>query len=155
LDSKAPVAVIGLEGIYDLPLLVENHSDQPMYQDFVEGAFGDDHRVWKEVSPVRGQYKPAFWAGGLRTIVLGHSNDDELVEWEQAGMMWRCLEGQGWNIEDADEVERPTTDRGDDGLRDKELVILQLTGTHEQVWTGGTGVRTAIELALEKLSKRP
>jgi kynurenine formamidase len=147
-EGKPPVAVVGLEGIYDLPLLVQTHIDQPVYAGFVTSAFGPDENIWKEASPISGQYHPAFHRGGMKVVVLGHSTEDELVEWEQVRVLRRSLERQGWDIPGIAEAGEPRTAAG--GC-DKQLVLVQLKGSHDEVWSEGTGVRTAIEVAVRML----
>jgi kynurenine formamidase len=143
--GKPPIAVVGLEGLYDLPLLNQVHLDEPIYAAFITSAFGSDRKIWKEVSPAYGQFKPAFHNGGLRLVVLGHSSEDELVGWEQVGAMWRVLEGQGWSVAEDEDV------HGDEETPEKRLVLIQLKGTHDEIWDKGTGVRKGIEIAIRGL----
>jgi kynurenine formamidase len=147
-EGKPPVALIGLEGIYDLPLLVQKHEDQPVYAAFVTSAFGHDQKVWKEASPTSGQYKYATDRGGMKVVVLGHSTEDELVEWEQVGVMCQCLQAQGWDMsnfaEDGEHL------RATEGCR-KQLSLVKLKGLHDEVWSHGTGLRTVIEVAVRML----
>lgn len=37
-----PLAILGVEGIYDLVALRDNHGDTPYYQQMVENVFGSD-----------------------------------------------------------------------------------------------------------------
>jgi kynurenine formamidase len=146
-SGKPPIAVVGLEGIYDLPHLNQTHSDQPFYAQFLTEAFGSDEKIWKEASPVNGQFQPAFTNGGMKWVVIAHSDEDELVEWEQASMIRESLHRQGWRI--------PTVE-GDEGESDessqgKLLTILKLHGTHDQIWSEANGLRTAIETALQNI----
>ena len=77
-------------------------------------------------------------------MVLAHSSEDELVEWEQVGSMWRCLEGQGWSI-----IEHG--DLPDEEKLHRQLVLLKLKGTHDEVWSDGIGVRRGVETAIHQL----
>jgi kynurenine formamidase len=147
-DGKPPVAVVGLEGIYDLPLLNQTHIDQPIYADFITSAFGPDQLVWREASPVHGHYKTALQEGGMKLLVLGHSAEDELVERQQVDVMQRCLEGQGWST--LNFPKEGNTSAKEETLN-RQLTLLELTGTHDEVWSEGTGVRTAIEVAVRYL----
>ena len=47
-----PVAVLAVEGLYDLPALVKCHSGEPVYKNFVTNAFGSDESIWQAVGPV-------------------------------------------------------------------------------------------------------
>jgi kynurenine formamidase len=147
-DGKPPVAVIGLEGIYDLPLLNQTHIDQPFYAEFITSAFGSSQKTWKEVSPIGGDFSSAFQTGGMKVVVLGHSAEDELVEYEQAETMWRCLEDQGWSVPGTCDGRNGSAKDYDSG---KQLTRLDLKGTHDEVWSEGTGVRTSIEVAIRSL----
>jgi len=57
--------------------------------------------------------------------------------------MSKCLEGQGWKVV------------GDGGgevdARKKEIVILPLEGTHDEIWELGDGLRRGIEVAIQGL----
>lgn len=86
-EPVLPAAVVGLEGIYDLPGLVRRFG--PAYAEFVTAAFGppgdDDTNessssVWAAASPARfaGGYGTRWPAG--RLAVLGWSPDDELID---------------------------------------------------------------------------
>ena len=46
LPFAEPLAILGVEGIYDLVALRDNHAEEPYYQRMVENVFGVD-----EVSP--------------------------------------------------------------------------------------------------------
>ncbi|EOD46064.1 putative alpha beta hydrolase fold-3 protein [Neofusicoccum parvum UCRNP2] len=50
---EAPVGVAGLCGIYNLPLLAENHAGVPAYEEFLQAAFGGDESVWLRASPTQ------------------------------------------------------------------------------------------------------
>jgi kynurenine formamidase len=148
---KPPIAVVGLEGIYSLPLLHENHKDEPFYDFFMASAFGSGIEKWREVSPAYAGYKRASLDGGLEVVVLGHSNEDELVEWEQAIRMRRSLEDQGWKNLDDEEEKRGDGEKTRSEESRKELMMLKLEGKHDEIWSGGKGVRTSIEAAINRL----
>ncbi|ORX94125.1 hypothetical protein K493DRAFT_315638 [Basidiobolus meristosporus CBS 931.73] len=72
------IGVIGIEGIYDIPKLVE---DYPNYQDwFVEAACTEDKEKWKCYSP---QYQAPSNLQPLGFLLI-HSPDDELINEKQA-----------------------------------------------------------------------
>ena len=122
-----PLVVLGVEGLYDLPLLRDTHQDSPMYQQFLEGAFGHDETNWKGAHPIRGRLSHT-WENG-RALVIAHSRDDELVDWAQVDSM-------------KDSMQRESTIRRTD-------VILELKGKHNNIWKDGREMARAIENALD------
>ena len=74
-----PMAIYGVEGIYDLHALVDEY---PAYRGFVEGAFGPEPKTWPQPLQLQGY-------SGL--VVLAHSDDDGLLSWRQTEeMKGRC-----------------------------------------------------------------
>lgn len=78
--------VLGVSGIYDIPLLVKTF---PSYLDFITQAFGHDHTKYLDASPVSKvsdvlDHKP---------IVIAQSQTDSLVNNEQAEVMYRHIKG--------------------------------------------------------------
>ncbi|KIW01011.1 uncharacterized protein PV09_07528 [Verruconis gallopava] len=138
-------AVVGLAGIYDLPALVENHADEPFYRKIVVDAFGEDESVWREASPTNAAYDRAWREGGLKTVILGASEGDVLVEKEQWQEMQKTLEHQGWKTLRSEDEARASSEQ------QKEIVLLRLEGTHDQIWRLGHGVRKSIELVISRL----
>lgn len=135
------LAVVGLEGIYDIPLLARNHVDQPVYADILRGAFGDEEQVRRDASPVSGDYGAASWPQG-RLVVLAHSREDQLVEWEQVEVMQEALERSGWTIGE-----------GSDGSSDeRRVVILETKGDHDNVWKDGNQLADAILMTVKLLA---
>lgn len=128
-----PTALIGLEGLYDLPLLVRNHEHVPYYRAFVESAFGEDKEFWREVSPVSGVGR-YVWEG-VRTIVLGMSREDELVEWEQVHVMMQKLEVLSQDDE-------------------RQFRLVELSGGHDACWSQGVGIIKALAVTVEALFGR-
>ncbi|KAI5369797.1 Putative alpha/beta hydrolase-3, kynurenine formamidase, vertebrates/fungi-type [Septoria linicola] len=126
-----PLAILGLEGLYDLPALVEYHSDSTFYRDFVAAAFGPEKADWKAVSPTSAELNQSWVDGKL--IVIAHSREDELVEWEQPELMMKSLSSQGFD---------------DSGSRRAKL--LELKGNHDQVWEEGPEVARAIEFTVKE-----
>ncbi|KAJ9667527.1 hypothetical protein H2201_002396 [Coniosporium apollinis] len=138
-DLAPPAAVVGLCGIYDIPLLVETHS-HPAYREFVEAAFGKEEREWAKASPVGGvgTLRDGDGEGGRCVVVLGHSVQDELVDRNQRDAMVETLRGEGFEGEGAD----------------RERVVLDMVGKHDEVWEKGEQVMKAIEVALDRLIRR-
>lgn len=133
LNVVPPVAILGIEGLYDLPALVKYHEKQPLYRNFVESAFGPNESEWKAVSPTQSNYNDTWPDGKL--AVIAHSHSDELVEWEQPELMMRSLTSQGFR---------------DSGPRKAKLIELQ--GKHDQVWSEGHEVARAIEWTIKEFS---
>jgi acetyl esterase/lipase len=129
---KAPCAIVGIEGLYDLPALVRYHADMPEYRKFVTRAFGEDMSVWAEVSPALAKERlRALW-NRVDHFVLAHSREDELVEWDQPEAMRNALLAQ-----------RPES-------RPEELSILELSGNHDDVWEIGKGVAKGVLVAVDR-----
>ncbi|KAF2436500.1 alpha/beta-hydrolase [Tothia fuscella] len=147
--GSPPVAVVGLEGIYDLSLLNRNHIDQPFYAQFLAGAFRSNQKLWDEVSPVHGNYDAAYKMKGMKLVVLAHSDEDELVEWEQATTMKSKLVGSGWKdyMEGSLDADTAAKQSGSE----RQVRILKLTGLHDEIWSKGSGVRIAIESTIRAL----
>ncbi|KAK5277543.1 hypothetical protein LTR16_009657, partial [Cryomyces antarcticus] len=72
-----------------------------------------------------------------RVVVLAHSKDDELVEWEQVEAMKKVLVAQSW-AEDAEEGGR-------------EVHVLEIVGSHDGVWNDGKEVVRAVGVAVGKI----
>lgn len=81
-----PLAVVGVAGIYDLALLIQNHQDQSIYETFVRGAF-PDKTTWKDASPALSEQTDLLWREA-KLVVISHSQEDGLVEVAQAERMF-------------------------------------------------------------------
>jgi kynurenine formamidase len=121
-----PHAVLGVEGVYDLQLLRNTFRQYPIYQEFIEGAFGADESIWKQVSPVNGQYGRAWPKKKL--VVLAHSPEDNLVDGIQTADMANTLKTQGVKVE-----------------------LVKLRGDHDEIWQRGHQMSKAIEETLKYL----
>lgn len=128
---ESPVAVVGVEGIYDLRLLGERFSAVPMYHQFLEGAFGPDMAKWDAASPTHGKYTKT-WIGG-RLAVLVHSDGDQLVDWGQVERMQATLKREH-----------------KDGRND---VVFEVQGNHDEVWKDGKELAKGIKYALSLLTQ--
>lgn len=131
LNVVPPLAVLGIEGLYDLPALVQYHSDGTFYRNFVEAAFGSKEADWKAASPTSADLNETWQDGKL--VVIAHSHEDELVEWEQPDLMMKSLSSQGFK---------------ESGSRRAKL--LELRGKHDQVWEEGYEAARAIEFAVKE-----
>lgn len=131
LNVVPPTAVVGLEGLYDLPAYVMSHVKEPVVQDFIENAFGPEKEIWKAASPAYADFEDSWQDGQL--VVLGHSNGDELVEWEQCALMEKALKAQTWK----------------ENSNERQLKVLELSGKHDEVWQDGKEAARAIGAAIE------
>ena len=129
-DLQMPMGVVGAEGIYDLRLLRDTHLNYPVYQEFIEGAFGKEgDSDWAKASPTQGRYA-RDWTNG-RVVVLAHSKEDELVDREQVEAMRETL--------------------GKEAREMRRDVVLELKGNHDEVWEKGIELARAIEVAVKML----
>ncbi|KAK4997378.1 hypothetical protein LTR66_003202 [Elasticomyces elasticus] len=133
LNVVPPLAILGLEGLYDLPALVKYHDREPIYAQIVGNAFGSA-ASWQAVSPASADYKDSWQEGTL--VVLAHSKEDELVEWQQVELMEAALMGQGWQ-------------KHDDAQR--RVRVMELRGTHDGVWKENTEIARALEWTLQQI----
>jgi kynurenine formamidase len=133
----SPRAVVGIEGIYDLPLLVKNHENILEYRQFVEGAFGKDERAWSDASPALQPSNLKTLLQKIDVVVIAHSSEDELVELEQPEVMTAALM-----------VAFKETPRVVDST---PVFRVGLTGTHDEVWQQGHGVYKAVAFTIEKI----
>lgn len=134
LNVVPPLAIVGIEGLYDLPALVKYHHDQPVYRNFTESAFGPSEATWASASPTNSKLSETWEDGKL--VVIAHSREDELVEWEQPELMMKSLRIQEFK------------DSGD-----RRAKLLEVSGKHDQVWEEGTQVAKAIEYGITELLK--
>ena len=133
---QMPLAIVGVEGIYDQSQLKESYKHSELaaiYQEFLEGAFGKDEREWSRASPGSADFAHSWKNGKL--AVLAWSQDDELVDELQIVMMRKALH-KGKNEKRKD-------------------VMIQLTGKHDEVWENGLQLANAIIFALHELVGLP
>ena len=130
-NVKPPVAIVGLEGIYDVQAFDRNHRDQPIYKDFLDNAFGSAD--WGVISPTSGRFGDSWPDGKL--VVIAHSSADELVEPEQAKLIQACLAAQGWQESDQ-----------------RRVKFVELNSGHDEVWQTGEAAK-AIEVAISLLTE--
>jgi kynurenine formamidase len=142
--STHPKGLILLEGIYSIPLFLENHQPPAcpenisrIYEEIIQGAFGDASNI-DAVSPVSGSYTESTWPGA-RLVILGHSAEDELVEIAQRDVMLAKLKQDGW----ADEYKSP---------RSKAAEIRNLTNGHDEIWQDGSQIAEMINEMIDTLN---
>ena len=126
---KKPRAIVGVEGIYDIQLLLETYSHIPTYEQFIRRAFGDDTETWRKASPTSGAFATSWPEGEV--VVLAHSKDDELVDFAQTEKM-------------SDKLWREKS-------RTRRDVVISLKGKHDEIWRDGTDMARAVKSALEIL----
>ncbi|KAI8379508.1 Alpha/Beta hydrolase protein [Radiomyces spectabilis] len=80
---KSIRGVIGADGIYDIPLLLQTFPD---YTDFIEQAFGTDTSQFVHASPIS-----KFAQHRLPPVLIVHSLEDSLVDLGQAKVMLQHL----------------------------------------------------------------
>ena len=155
--AGGPEALILLEGIYNIPLMLKNHSPPgcpqhivDIYKTFVAHAFGHDDdgagAAYLAVSPVSGKYNVQQWPDG-RLLVLCHSYEDELVERMQRDVMCVALDREGWSIvmevgDQEDEVRA-------EGRR--VLNVRDLQGRHDWIWEDGKQIATMVLEVIQRL----
>ncbi|KIX01722.1 uncharacterized protein Z518_09448 [Rhinocladiella mackenziei CBS 650.93] len=122
-----PMAVLGVSGIYDFPLL---HDSFPSYVELTRNAIpdaSDDNAA----SPAKfsAQDYLDIWASGdgkgkkNRAMILAHSREDGLVDWKQVEAMERIFGPE------------PTLQGESSG----KIVwkVVQLKGKHNEIWEKG------------------
>jgi acetyl esterase/lipase len=96
LKTEKPVAVVGLNGLYDMPTLIREPGEKhahlgSLYETFTRLAFGDDEKVWSEISPISVEDWASEWVEGKK-IFLVQSKEDSLVPYRQTADMKEALE---------------------------------------------------------------
>lgn len=89
LDTNLPYhnyikGIIGVSGIYDIPLLVKTY---PSYLDFIEQAFGTNHSTYHQASPI----DKISGVLSSKPIIIAQSQDDTLINNVQAQVMDKHL----------------------------------------------------------------
>ncbi|KAJ4338388.1 hypothetical protein N0V87_003931 [Didymella glomerata] len=149
-----PEGLVLLCGVYNIPLLLQNH-DPPacpeniskIYYEFIAGAFGSDQSVYRSVSPVAGTYGTKQWKEG-KLMVLAHSYEDELIERQQRDVMCVALDREGWGIvmEDGD-------GEANIGAGSRVLEVRDLKGGHDWIWEDGEQVANLLADVVGRLVK--
>ncbi|KFY86757.1 hypothetical protein V500_07415 [Pseudogymnoascus sp. VKM F-4518 (FW-2643)] len=137
-----PRCIVGSEGIYDLPALVERNQ-HPFYREFVVSAFGDDEATWAAASPCRAAGSPKLWEKtGL--LIISHSDEDEYVEKEQSLDMLERIKA---SKTDAQEVVYVPAEGRHDEIHEKggELARIIEVGV-KMVWVKGWGADWGVDM---------
>lgn len=130
-----PFAVIGLDGLYDLPGLIKDPGDKhagliPAYEAFTRCAFGDDEKTWYDVSPISVKDWVGEWGPDHGTVVLVQSKDDTLVPYRQLEGMQEALKPAiGPSI---------------------EVYELPASGDHDELWQTGDQIAEILNEVLKR-----
>jgi acetyl esterase/lipase len=135
LNVAKPAVVLGLNGLYDMPSLInlpgEKHAHlKALYEVFTRLAFSDDKTVWQDISPVFVNDWKEEWKEGKK-VVLVQSKEDSLVPYAQTEDMKRSLEKS----------------RGE-GL---EVSEMEAGGDHNDLWKEGSRLAEIIVEVVESL----
>ena len=130
-----PIAVIGLNGLYDMPALINSPGRKhehlkAVYELFTRLAFGDDEIVWQEISPISVSDWKEEWAEG-RKVVLVQSKEDSLVPYAQMADLKLSLDRS----------------KGE-GL---EVIEMVAVGDHNDLWLDGARLAEIIAEVVRSL----
>jgi hypothetical protein len=78
-----PAGMLGVGGVYDLGRLRDAPIEVPMYQYFVESAFGKDEEAWKLASPATHVSEADLAWRIAKVAALAKSDEDEHVDVNQ------------------------------------------------------------------------
>ncbi|KAI9882511.1 MAG: hypothetical protein M1823_005742 [Watsoniomyces obsoletus] len=152
-----PQAIVSVAGVYDIPSLLRRHKDNPIYEEFVRGAFGDSSDEWLQASPLQWLQDHDLdqeWPNG-RVVILAQSKEDGQVENEQVTDMWDTLckqnEEQEGKREQQEQSSSEKLSNGDElrGRRHQQLIWLE--GEHDSVWKEGKQLVNVILAAIDRL----
>ena len=133
-----PIGILGIDGIYDIPLFRNKNTGLSIYQTLIEGAFGNNEQEWAAASPANWSNYAESWKEG-RLVILAHSREDELVDWSQVESMERCWsKRQEWENSEGVAV---------------EMRILEIQGNHAEIWQKGVGMAGPIREAVLLLNE--
>lgn len=123
-------AVVSIEGIYDFVACRDAHLDfRELYDAFTTGAFGpEEDGGWGRGDILRSGRRIRE---DVVNVVVAHSKEDELVEWEQAEKMMEVLENH---------------EKG-------RAVLVELKGKHQEVVTKGVDIAKSVNAVTDILLK--
>lgn len=128
--GPAPVAILGVSGIYNLRNIVATHSMIREYRDFIIGAFDENEEAWDVVSPARWTTFGQTWQAG-RLVVLAHSDQDELIEKGQMQEMKETLMDAAKGL--------------------KVVSVDNVGGRHDEIWQIGSEIARLIVITIQNL----
>jgi kynurenine formamidase len=129
-----PVCVLGVSGIYDFEAFIASHSEIPTYRELIENAF-PDKSLWGQASPCTSRLFGTTKWQHAKSIIISHSDEDELVEKTQASSMMELVRETPYAKEKAH--------------------FLQATGTHDEIWESGHILASLITKSIEILRSSP
>ncbi|KAF4415039.1 hypothetical protein FACUT_13743 [Fusarium acutatum] len=129
----APQAIIGVAGLYDLPLLRDIDPMPPMCQQLLLAAFSTDETLWRDVSPATYSDFERLWSSG-KLAVMTYCEDDEYVSWAQLDTMHYALKLWGEK-------------------KGRLIKTLNLKGGHDEVWRAGSGLASSVEKSINYIQE--
>lgn len=135
-DAIPPMAILGIDGLYDIPLL--ELTNEALHHSFIQVAFGENPAESESASPACWTKYAESWKGG-RYLMLAHSRQNKLLDWSQVEAMETCWKEkqEGW----------------DDGKPGIELEVSELHGDHAQAGRKELGMAGSIQEAVLLMTK--
>lgn len=135
LAAPKPLAIIGLNGLYDLPNLIENPGEKhqklaELYEIFTKNAFGDEKSVWSAVSPTSVTDWAGDWREGKQAILV-QSQEDTLVPYSQTTLMLKSL--------------------GNSAGGALHISEMEASGDHNDLWHKGSRIAEILGQVLKSL----
>ena len=145
LAVPIPAAIVGLNGLFDLPRLIHEpgtHAHlKDVYTAIVRNAFGDDEEVWRKVSPALFDIKMLVSRLLERKmpelVVLAQSKEDQLVPMNQTESIEAALE------------HTQVDGSGKTNLSLKRST--KITGQHDDCWKEGREIADMVKYVLTLL----
>lgn len=135
LKVTKPKVIVGLNGLYDMPKLINSPGEKheklaPIYTAFTKLAFGSDENIWHDISPSSVDNWAKEWEEGTQ-IILAQSLDDSLVPYTQTEDMLKRLNAS----------------------KGGKLAVQELpaTGDHNFLWEDGSRIAEIILEAVNGL----
>jgi kynurenine formamidase len=128
----APSGILGIAGIYHFEAFLENHSESPAYQEFMESAF-PARALWEKAAPYTNRESGSAVWEHVKAVIIAHSEDDELVEEEQTSFMLQ---------------------RARSILQNETVHFLHTHGHHNEIWRSGHILADLITKSLHILGSR-
>ncbi|KIW65669.1 hypothetical protein, variant 2 [Phialophora macrospora] len=114
---EPPMAILGVSGIYDFPLI---HESVPDYVELTRNAIHNeaDFALASPAKYTAKDYVDIWTAGGekKRALVIAHSRDDGWVDWKQVEAMENALKSQSA----------------------VDVRVSEMKGQHNEIWEKGT-----------------
>lgn len=155
-----PTAILAVDGIFDIPELLESFKDIPEYSDSIVRAFGSDPKVWAEVSPARGEWMRRQGAWGRNSnelLMIAHSRTDELIDWKQVDQMAKQVRESWCNSTETYQprlqLGKRAGNRREDSDFSSNFTIFELHSTHHEIWEQGWELARAITAILHGLKR--